>query len=297
MGDFYGLPTRVIGNKHLRLEYLATAGPRIVRLFLAGSDENLLAEVPDLKEDTPYGDYFFRGGHRLWYAPEAFPQSYIPDNGGMTVEELPDGVRLCQPTEAATGIRKSIEIRLHDDGPHVTLVHRLQNDGPEPVELAPWAITQLSLGGLVVVPLRVAPAPGNNNGLLPDRHLVLWPYTCWQDARLHVQDEYVLVEAQARPTACKVGTWNRRGWLGYLRQGVFFLKRSQPQPGQTYPDKDCNAEVYCKDRFVELETLGPLCRLEPGQAATHVETWELYPGVDVPQTADGIRTLVSVLNL
>jgi hypothetical protein len=41
-GDFYGLPTRIISNQHLWLEFLAGAGPRIVRLSLAGSDENLL---------------------------------------------------------------------------------------------------------------------------------------------------------------------------------------------------------------------------------------------------------------
>ncbi len=295
MSDFHGLPTRTIGNKHLRLEFLATAGPRIVRLFLAGSDENLLAEVPNLKLGTPYGDYFFRGGHRLWHAPEGFPRSYIPDNDGLTVGDLPDGVGLLGPTEVATGIRKSIEIHLSNDRPAVTLIHRLQNDGPEPVELAPWAITQLAMGGLAVLPLRAAPA--SNNGLLPDRHLALWPYTRWQDSRLCVQDEYVWVAAQPQPEACKVGTWNSRGWLGCLRAGVFFLKRFQPSASGPHPDRGCNAEVYVKDRFIELETLGPLCSLEPGQSAAHTETWELYADLDVPQMPDGIRSLIQSLEL
>jgi len=295
MSDYYGLPTRTISNQHLRLEYLATAGPRIVRLALAGSAENLLAETPDLKLGTPYGDYFFRGGHRLWLAPEAFPRSYIPDNDGLTVEELPDGVGLFGPTEAATGIRKSIEVHLSHDRSAVTLIHRLHNNGPEPVELAPWAITQLPLGGLAVLPLRANPA--DPAGLLPDRHLALWPYTRWQDDRLRVQDEYVLIEARPQPTACKVGAWNPRGWLGYRRAGVFFLKRFQPQAHGPHPDRGCNAEVYVKDRFIELETLGPLQRLEPGQAAMHVETWELYPGPDAPQTPAGVRALVRALHL
>ncbi|MER3405907.1 MAG: hypothetical protein C4289_12725, partial [Chloroflexota bacterium] len=62
MPDFYGLPVQVLENQHLRLEFLAEAGPRIVRLFIAGSDDNLLAELPDLKVSTPFGDYYFRGG-------------------------------------------------------------------------------------------------------------------------------------------------------------------------------------------------------------------------------------------
>ncbi|MBU0491586.1 MAG: DUF4380 domain-containing protein [Chloroflexi bacterium] len=295
MGDFHGLPTHIIANAHLRLEYLATAGPRIVRLFLAGSDENLLAETPDISWPTPYGKYFIRGGHRLWRAPEDWTTTYVPDNEGLTVEELPNGVCLSGPAGVVTGIRKSIEIRLPDDGSRVTLVHRLQNDGPEPAELAPWAITQLPLGGLAVLPLRDDQM--DQPGPLPDRHLVLWPYTRWSDPRLQVDDELVWIAGQPDPIACKVGTLNHRGWLGYLRDGVFLLKRFSPQVDSPYPDRGCNAEVYCKDRFIELETLGPLCRLEPGQATTHVETWQVYADLDVPQTAEGLRALTRELGL
>ena len=85
-GDFYGLPTRILSNQHLRLEFLAEAGPRIVRLSLAGSGENLMAEVPDIHWTTPYGEYYLRGGHRLWHAPEAVPRSSVPDNDSLTVE-------------------------------------------------------------------------------------------------------------------------------------------------------------------------------------------------------------------
>ena len=295
MGDFHGLATRIIGNQYLRLEFLAEAGPRIVRLFVAESDENQLAEMPDVKWETPYGEYFVRGGHRLWHAPEAYPRSYIPDNSGLVVQETAAGVRLCQPAEADTGIRKSIEVRLHADKPALTLVHELRNDGLWPVELAPWAITQLRLGGVAVLPQQIESL--DKDGLLPNRHLVLWPYTHWHDPRLQVGDEYLLIQAQPQPDPCKVGCFNRRGWAGYLRQGVFFCKRFEPLADQPHPDLGCNVEVYCNHRFVELETLAPLCRLEPGQSTTHVETWEFYTGLDVPQTLEGVQALVRTLNL
>lgn len=71
MTDFYGLPTGGLGNDRLRLEYLAEAGPRLVRLFLNGSAtrENLLAELPDVVWPTPFGPYRAHGGHRLWTRP------------------------------------------------------------------------------------------------------------------------------------------------------------------------------------------------------------------------------------
>ncbi len=293
MCGFYGMPTRSIGNAHLRLEFLTRVGPRIVRLFLAGSDENQLAEAPDLRWETPFGDYHTWGGHRLWHAPEAFPRTYIPDDGGLTVKETPTGVRLCQPTEVPTGIRKCVEIHLHADRPALTLAHRLQNDGLWPVELAPWAITQLPLGGVAVLPLPCGPPDAGN--LLPNRCLALWPYTVWPDPRLDLHTDYLLVQAQAHPSPCKVGYLNHHGWAGYVRGGIFFCKRFEPHPDRPHPDLGCNVEVYCNDGFIELETLAPLQRLEPGQTTTHVETWEFYPAPDMPPTVAGVRELVRAL--
>jgi hypothetical protein len=295
MGDFYGLPTRSISSPHLRLEFLAQAGPRIVRLFLAGSDENQLVELPELKWETPLGNFCVHGGHRLWHAPEATPRTYVPDNEGLVVEEIEDGVRLCRPTEAATGIRKRLEIRLLADRPALTLHHELQNDGLWPVELAPWAITQLPLGGVIVLPQQVGPLDAH--GLLPNRHLVLWPYTRWDDTRLQTHDDYVLVQARAQPFPFKLGYLNRHGWAGYLRRDVFFCKRFELQADQLYPDGGCNVETYCYNEFVELETLAPLRRLEPCQSVTHVETWEFYSGVDASPDLEGVRNLVGALGL
>ena len=294
-GDFYGLPTRILHSPHLRLEFLAEAGPRIVRLYLQGSDENQLAEVPDLGWETPYGDFFLRGGHRLWHAPESFPRTNVPDNEGLMVQETDQGMRLCQPTEPDTGIRKSIEIHLHPDRPAVTLYHRLHNDGLWPLELAPWAITQTPLGGVAVLPQQVGPL--DEPGLQPNRHLVLWPYTRWHDQRLQPHDDYVLFQGQADPNPCKVGYFNRHGWIGYLHGDVFFCKRFEPQPSHPHPDFGCNVEVYGKDRFIELETLAPLQRLAPGQSTTHVERWEFYTGLDTAPTIAGIRALVQALEL
>ncbi len=291
---FYGLATESLESKYLRLEFLADAGPRVVRLMLAGSDENLLAQVPDLSVDTPFGKFFFRGGHRLWHSPESFPGSYIPDNEGLDVQRVTDGFLLHQPTEAPTGIQKSMEIHLDPGRPALTVHHVLQNNGTAPVELAAWAITQLPLGGIAILPQRAAPV--DDEGLLPNRNLVLWPYTEWSDSRLVFHNDYLLFDAQARSTPCKVGYLNQAGWMGYLRGGILFVKRFQPQMGRPHPDFSCNAEVYGRDRFVELETIGALERLEPGDVTSHTESWELYPGLEQTRNVDQIRDMVRRLN-
>jgi hypothetical protein len=289
--DFHGLPTRTIGNAHLSLSFLAQAGPRLVRLQLAGAPDNLLVEIPEQRLPTPYGDYHLWGGHRLWHAPEAMPRSYIPDDAGLAVEEWPGGARLSGPVEVATGIRKQIEIQLDPSAPALTLTHRLENAGIWAVELAPWAITQLPLGGMVVLPQTVGPLDAAN--LLPNRQLVLWPYARWDDPRLVLGEDFILIRPEARPPF-KLGYLNRRGWAGYLRDGVFLLKRFALPGADAYPDFGCNVESYCNPYFVELESLGPLSRLEPGESVAHVERWELYAGRSEPATLEGARALAEL---
>lgn len=292
-GDFYGLPTRVLENRHLWLEFLAEAGPRIVRVGLAGSAENLFAETPDISWSTAAGDYFVRGGHRLWHAPEDRRRTSVPDNAGLVVEPVAGGVRLIQPTEALTGITKQMEIHLPAERPAVIVQHVLQNDGIWPVELAPWAITQLPLGGVAILPQMLKPV--DVASLLPNRQLVLWPYTHWQDERLQLYDDYILFQAQPQAAPCKVGYLNRLGWVAYWRAGVLFCKRFAPQVERLHPDSNCNVEVYGDGRCLELETIAPFPRLEPGQAVTHTETWEFYPDRPVVPTLAGVRQLVADL--
>jgi hypothetical protein len=291
--DYYGLPTRSLENDQLRLDYLATAGPRLVRLMLPGSPDNLFAETPDIHWPTPWGEYYLRGGHRLAIAPEALDLSYVPDNDGLLIEEAPAGVRLIGPTEGPTGLSKTIEIQLHPDRPALTLRHAVRNDRSEPIEIAAWTVTQLKLGGIAVAPLRTTSIENRHQ---PDRQLVLWSYTSWQDERLFADDDYVWIDAQAQADEFKVGLL-ARGWLGYLRAGVFFLKRFDPQLALPHPDLNTNAQLYCNAYNIELETLAPLTRLEPGESSVHLETWELYRAEDVPSTIEGLRSWLATLLL
>lgn len=278
----------------LRLEYLIDSGPRLVGLFLTGAKENLLAELPEFSVDTSFGRYHFRGGHRLWHAPEAMPRTYVPDNGGLIVEELDHGVRLSQPTEIGTGIEKRLEIILSKEKAAVTLQHKLVNRGLWPVELAAWAITQLPIMGKVILPQQRGKV--DEAGLLPNRQLVLWPYTRWRDARLKLGDEAILIDTSNGGTEeghpLKIGYYNPMGWIAYWRKQVLFVKGSSVLAGANYPDLGCTHECYCNDQFVELESLGPLTTLQPGEALEHDEVWELYDSLEIPFISEDIRRLI-----
>ena len=267
---------RTLKNAFLEIEYL-TDSLRISGLTLAGK-QNLLADMSHQPPvSTPYGDFYFRGGHRLWHAPEAMPRTYAPDTGELKVTDISNGVILETNTELGTGICKRIEIQLAPDKPSATLTHTLINDGLWAVELAPWAITQFQLGGTVILPMPVGNV--DEAGLLPNRNISFWSYSRINDPRLSLRDDYVLFHADALP-AFKMGYFNPHGWLAYYVNGTLFRKAFAAETSTRYPDNNSNAEIYCNEQFVELESLGALTMLPPGKEITHTETWELFNGLE-----------------
>ena len=287
MGDYFGLSTSILENDLLHLEYLTSAGPRIVR-FSAQGDANMFAELPEIGVDTLNGRYYFRGGHRLWRSPELIPETYHLDNDAPVVEKLDGGVRLLQNVPG--GISKSIEIKLSRSRAAVTLKHRLTNNGSDRVSLAPWAITMFRQSGTVILPQAV----GNTDaaGLLHNRIFVLWPYTQINDQRLDLRDDFILLRAAPSLPPIKLGTFNPHGWIAYWLDGRLFRKSFNVTLGATYPDAGSNSEIYCNDKFVELESLGPLTTLEPGKWISHMETWELYDNLDLPFLPEWIREVI-----
>jgi hypothetical protein len=271
IGDYHGRPTRRLDTPHLWVEALATAGPRIVRLGRAGSAENLLAETPDDGWDTPFGRYELFGGHRLWYAPEDPERGAVPDVDGLLLEDGSDSLRLTGRVEAPTGLVRTIAIEVVSGGAALSVCHELCNTGEGPIELAPWSITQLPLGGSVILP---QPSTRPAHDVRPNRNLVLWPYTSWTDGRLGLHDGAVVIDAVAG-TDLKVGYFNDSGWIAYMRGSDALVRRFEPAVGRAHPDLGCNVETYVGARYLELEVLGPLVTLAAGEATVLVERWEL----------------------
>ena len=276
---------------NIELDCLSKAGPRIIGLSYKGS-RNLLAEVPQIATPTPFGDYHYIGGHRLWHAPESMPRSYIPDDEGVTLIELANGVLLDGKTEPATHIHKQIVIQINPQHPEVTVQHTLINEGLWEIELAPWAITMFRHGGVAILPMH---HPISQDNLLPNRHIALWSYTHINDSRLTLTDEFILVKPMAEHGPFKIGTFNQSGWIGYWIDEILFLKRFDVFPNRLHPDHNSNAEIYCDEHFIELESIAPLTKIKPGDSITHIETWELFDQLDQPFLPPNIIRIIQTL--
>jgi hypothetical protein len=280
-------------NKALSLWVTRDVGPRIIGLALQGGD-NLLAVVPQATATTPAGNvYQFRGGHRLWHAPEDVERTYVPDDTAVTITNIPNGIQTSQAIEAPTGIEKQMAITLPDETAKVIIDHTLINQGPWPVELAPWAITQLKPGGFAILPQTDRPT-----GLLPNRRLAFWPYARLKSPHLQLNDRYVFFQAAIEDDeAFKVGWANWDGWLGYWVDDTLFIKEADYQNGADYFDFGSSSECYCDYRCLELETLGPRTTLAPGEAVSHQEVWRLFPNVSLTAEETAVTEVISRLKI
>lgn len=250
------------------IEVATDFGPRVSHLSLRGSD-NILADLPDaIISVGDSANFRLRGGHRLWVAPEIPEITYQPDDEPCVVTSSARTVRATQPATADSPIERTIEVTAAVAG--IEVVHELTNRGNEPLAVAAWAITQLAPGGTAVLPLESAKA--DVHGFRPNRHLVAWPYT--DLSVIDFINDMAIVRGPCRQPF-KMGTPLTAGWIAYITDGVAFVKRTSHTPGGSYVDRGASGQVYCNDQFVELETLGQLVDLHPGQSTTHTEWWEI----------------------
>ena len=248
------------------------AGPRILS-FRRPHGPDLFAELGDLSITDGGHTYRFIGGHRLWQAPEEPQVTYRPDDVAVEILEGPNGVTVRSAPDP-DGLVKSV--RIVAAGNLLAVEHTITNRGPEPVTLAPWAITQMRPGGVALVPL--ATDPGGDKSLLPNHALVLWPYTDLSMPDFSFSDDLVRIQGSDRQGKAKVGVENKRGWLAYHLDDELFIKWAPIRnPTESHVDMNATMQCFRNEFFVELESLGPLVAIAPGDSTTHTEHWGSTP--------------------
>lgn len=273
----------------LRLVVTNDVGPRIIECSLGGP--NLFAEFADQLGRTASDEYLLFGGHRLWIAPERFPLSYAPDLDPVQLEPIPDGMRFVQPEEPTNRIVKSIAVEILG-GHRFRLVHGIRNHNPWPIELAPWAMTLMAPGTRAIVPQE--PFRPHPEFLDPARTLTLWGYTRMDDPRVCWGRRFIqLREDPSVEGKFKVGIQNRQRWVACWVHGCLVVRTFGFDPDARYPDGGCNCETFTMPGFLEMETLGPLRRLQPGEQAEHEEIWHLWRVDALPEADDALAAALA----
>jgi hypothetical protein len=120
---------------------------------------------------------------------------------------------------------------------------------------------------------------------LPNRVIVIWPFTDLSDRRFRVgRRTFRLTQSQGEPF--KIGLRHPEGWAAYVLGDHLFIKSVPLIEGATYPDMGSNFETFTNSEFLELETLGPLKRISVGETLVHTESWVVFSGVNLPDAED-----------
>jgi hypothetical protein len=274
-----------ISNGEVEAIVTGDVGPRVIRFGFVGG-QNFFREFEDQLGRAGEPEWQPRGGHRLWIAPEDVVKSYPADNFPVAVETAADGLTATAPVEPLTGLEKQIAIRMAAQGSSVEVMHRIRNAGSEPYRLAPWALSMMARGGHGI---HGFPPRGTHPEMLePTNALVMWAFTDLSDARWTFTKRYMVLRQDSNATAAqKLGTFNRRTWGAYLLNGELFVKRYEAEGDPSaYPDFGCCYETFTNADILELETLGPLTTLQPGESLTHTERWSAHRGVRVERWTD-----------
>ncbi len=147
-------------------------------------------------------------------------------------------------------------------------------------------------GGVSILPL--PPRGEHPIQILPTSTLVLWPFTDLSDPRWTLGEHFILQRQHPRwARAQKIGAPVPDGWTAYARAGHLFVKKFTQYEDEIYPDMGCSVELFSRGDLSELETLGPLVNLAPGEGVEHVEDWYLLKDVPQPESDSDVAQFVS----
>ena len=266
-----------ISNGEIEAIVTGDVGPRIIRFAFVGG-QNLFKEFADQLGKSGEERFQLRGGHRVWKAPEDPLATWAPDNVPVEIQITATGIIAREPVEPLTKLQKEMEVRMAETGARMTVINRITNRGLFPLKFSAWALTMMAPGGVAVSGF--PPRGKHPINLEATNPLVMWAYTNLADPRWKFTKKHLTLRQDPNnPDAQKLGMFNPDTWAAYLLNGEAFLKRTNADLAKTYPDFGCSFETFTNNEFLEIETLGPMTDVHPGQTVEHAEHWALFRDV------------------
>lgn len=309
-----------ITHQQIELIVVADIGPRILYAGLKDR-ENVFYIDQQTAGKTGGGEWLGYGGHRLWVAPELVDITYYPDNFECRVTVENGRVMIAAPPELLdakfrttlsfdrilesmkdASFRKQVRfwkkiiLTPREDGA-IVVDHQITNCGLVPFDIAPWALTVMNQGGICIAP-NPDYAPHGPGHFLPVRTMSIWSYTDLADPRLKFMTNYVTFKQDPQATKpIKFGFSDTKGWIAYALDRQLFVKRLEYFPQETYPDMGTSVEIFTNQDIFEVESIGPLTNLKPGETATHREIWQLFSIDPIQQEQESIDRMVKSVGL
>jgi hypothetical protein len=224
------------------------------------------------------------GGDKTWPAPQSvwnWPPPDVFDSSPLSVAVDGNSVMLTSPTSPRFGIRTERKIQLDAAKPQMRIVTTYYKESGPAVEVGVWVITQARDPERVFIPIP-------SKSMFPEGLASLWKLPAqYGDIKTG------LIGLSRDPKEShKIG--NDSGtivWVGKEHS----LRIDCPRiAGAKYPDEGCSMELYTNldpAKYVELETLGPLKTLRPGDTLSATNTYTLFHRTEKTPAADAAKVL------
>lgn len=261
-------------------------GPRIIRFAFVGGQNILQANRTsfDIQTNDEYEKYFGigkvwenLGGHRIWAAPEVFPQTLYPDLDVVNYKLIDNTAIFTPPPENENGLQKQLIINMLDDSADMSVSMRITNISNSKKEHSVWGITTCETGGKLIIPMNT-----NDTKRLPNRTVTIWPYTDMSDERIVWNKKYVVLIQKTSYNDIKLGFDLNCGVVYYvLGEDVFIKKYETKHPFAKYPHGNCSFETYVSSNFIEIESMGELKSINPNESLEFTERWSIKKSTTV----------------
>lgn len=268
-----------LSNGTIEFSVSLDVGPRIISLKTVDGFNVMYEDVQDcVNKDCSkiYGEgekWHIYGGHRLWLSPEDL-STYYPDNNPVCYELNKNGILVYPKRWQLVEVQPQILIEFIGKN-QLKVTHKMKNLGPKR-ELCLWALTVMKAGGTLTYYLSA-----KDTVLLPNRNIVLWPYSRWEDTRVKLTDNKLIAKSDTRvPNPYKIGAYNKNMHAEYVLEEdgkkSTFIKKTTALDNEIYPDYHCNFECYFSDIIHEVESLSHIKKIDKGQVLEHTEFWDIY---------------------
>jgi hypothetical protein len=260
---------------------------RIMQLRRIGDNAGVLWENRALDGQLPKpnsGTWANFGGDKCWPAPQSdwprvlgheWPPPAAFDASPFEGTITDAGLTLKSPVDSAWGIQAVRHVELDSTGPVMRVRTEFRKVSGKAVRVGIWTIAQFNDPACVAIEV---PADSKFQGG--------FTHLSKTDPAELVESGRLLTFVRHPSKFVKIGSDAAEVvWVG---PNSVVRMQSEALAGEC-PDGGCRVEVYTnpgEQKYVELETLGPLVDLEVGKATVHTTTYTMMPRTEAEARAE-----------
>ncbi|MFC2111911.1 hypothetical protein ACFLTA_01455 [Bacteroidota bacterium] len=264
-------------NASCRVVLEPDLGGRVLLYELEGNNILWINKENEGKSWTPGVNFGAPGAGRFDIGPEATgikrPVLWLGTWEGRITG--PRKAVMTSQLDSVNGVQLIRSFTLAEEGSHLTCKQEIRNVSEKTVYHYHWSRTLVEGGGISLTPM-------NPLSRYPKGYIIYGPGNVMDyrpAAEPNIRLREGVLEILGSPSRPKFVMDCSEGWLAYVSMDdQLFIKKFEIYPKRVYGDMAGNTAsiYYYKDLFCEVEPLGPLEIIPPGQSASFTEHWYLF---------------------